>query len=668
MLNLRSFPFTAAALVLAATASAQAGVFYTFTQSGGAYTPVTAGTAVATSSATNTLDDAVFSVPLPFAFPYLSAPQTQIWVSTNGWIAFGATSPGATNWVPLSATVAAPGFVAACGRDLQAGFVFAGDRTVGSTTLANVSAIGPMSVGDPITGTGIAAGTTITAIAGNTTTMSAAATSTGAVGVVTAFGPWSDIRTDLVGTAPNQEFVVQWSNFRRFSTTLTTNNGTVLNFQIRLRQDGQIQCVYGDCNPGLATVNTTVLHQVGLRGPTNAFPFDVNARFNTKGVNDDWSQSSPATANTQGLLFNSVTPANVIPNGLTYTWTPQAGTIANNTTVGAGCGSAFASFYQLFASGTMNLGGTALTQFGSPATVVPTVGTLLPVSPTATVLALTDDSQVVYTYANGFAAPGWGTSVTVCSNGFVSKASGNGTGTLPTAATFLAGSQDWYAVGWHDLNPAATGSGKVKVEETASLLTITWDGVYDFLGTSPASANTMQMQVTSAGDVTYAYGAISTGGNGWLVGYSPAGPNLDPGSRVLLNAAPFTLSTPELAALALTATNRPLQGASASNWNLTVTNIPASTVLGADLFGLADANLLDLSLFGLGRAGCQLRATPDILNIWFNTGATRTYSFTIPPTPTLNGVALYTQAVVLGNATLADSITSNGIAGIIGNL
>jgi len=666
MNHLRTLSTVAATLAFAAAASAQVGTFYTFTQSAGAYVPVTGGTVIATSSATNTMDDVTYAVTLPFAFNYDLATYTQIQVQTNGHIAFGGTSPG-TTYTPLSSTAAVGGFVSAVGRDLQAGYVTSGDRTLGSDLITNVNIVGPIAVGDAITGTGIPAGTTVLSITGNTIQMSVVATATSVGTAITAYGPWSDIRTELVGTSPNQEFVIQWSNFRRYGTTLATTSGTKFNFQIRLKENGQIQCVYGDCTPGAAVVNSTALHQVGLRGPTNAFPANVNLRANTKGVNDDWSLSAAGTANTQGMLFNNVAPANVIPNGLTYEWSPPVGVIATNLTLGAGCGSSYSSYYQLFAAGTINLGGTALTQVGSA--VIPNVGTLLPVSPTATVLPLTDDSETTYTFANGFAAPGWSTGVTVCSNGFVSKAVGNGTGFTPTVATFLAGTQDWYAVGWHDFNPAAVGSGQVKVEETASLLTITWDGVYNFSGTTAADASTMQMQVTSNGDVTYAYGTMSTAGtSGWLVGYSPAGPNLDPGSRTLLGSFPFTLGATDVLPLSLAATNRPQQLAAANNWDLVTSNIPLTTVLGADIIGLSDPNIPDISFFGLGQPGCQLRANIDVLNVWFSTGTTHNWSFTIPPSPSLNNFQLFMQSACLGNVSLAETITSNGVRGNIGNL
>jgi hypothetical protein len=663
-----SMPAAVAVLTLAAAASAQVSSLYTFSQSVGTYSPITGGTLIATATSAITLDDTTYPVTLPFPFTYDGAVQTQVQIQTNGHLQFGATSPG-TTYTPISATTVAAGYVSACGRDLQGGYVFGANIATGTNQMTNVSANGPIQVGDVLVATGVPAGTTITAIVGNTITLSANATATTTNVSVTAYGPWSELRWELVGTSPNQEFVAQWSNFRRFGTGLTVNNGTVLNFQIRLHENGEIRCAYGTCSPGVAGVTTTALHQVGLRGPTNAFATNVNNRRNTKGVNDDWSLSVVGTANTSGMLFNSVAPANVIPSALTYTWTPLSGTVASNTTIGQGCGASYASFYQLFAtSAAFNLGSTAIGMVGSPYTVLPGLGSLLPVGATPTVLTLTDDSEATYTFANGFTAPGWGVGVTVCSNGFVSKASGNGTSFTPAASALLGGSQDWYAVAWHDFNPAIAGSGQVKVDETPSLLTITWDGVWDFGGSTVANANTMQMQVTATGDVTYAYGTMSTLGGAFLVGYSPAGPNADPGSRTLLSAAPFTLSSPDVLPLTLTASNRPVQGPGPTNWDLVVSSVPATTVIGIDIFGLSDPNIPDLGLFGLAKPGCQLHASLDVVNAWFSAGLTHNYSLAIPSSPSLNNFTVYTQSACLGNGLMTDNITSNTIRGILGNL
>jgi PKD repeat protein len=312
-------------LTLASVASAQIATTYSFTQQPGTYTPITGGTqlgVVTGSTGAVSLDDVVYPISLPFPFFYNGVTHTSGHLSSNGFWTFGATTPGPTNYAPLSSTIAYDGAISAFGRDLQGGFAFTCDRLTGTPTLNNVSTLGPVQVGDFIAGTGIPAGTTIVAIAGNTITMSANATSTGTNGVAAGFGPWSEIRTETLGTTPNRVFVMQWTNFRRFGAVLGTSVGMLLNFQIQLHEaGGRIEVVYGDCTPGVTTFTT--VNQVGLRGTTNNFATDVNNRLNVKGTNDDWLQSAAGTTNASGMLFNNVAPANVISNGLTYTWQPQ---------------------------------------------------------------------------------------------------------------------------------------------------------------------------------------------------------------------------------------------------------------------------------------------------------------------------------------------------------
>lgn len=73
----------------------------------------------------------------------------------------------------------------------------------------------------------------------------------------------------------------------------------------------------------------------------------------------------------------------------------------------------------------------------------------------------------------------------------------------------------------------------------------------------------------------------------------------------------------------------------------------------------------------LGAPGCCLRTTLDLLNAWLVAGATHSYSFLVPTTPSLVNVHLYTQAAVMQpgvNQLLGGTITSNGIDGKFGNL
>ncbi|MFN8825015.1 MAG: hypothetical protein ACK501_08615 [Planctomycetota bacterium] len=673
---------TAAVLALAVASSAQVASFYSFSQSAGTYAPITGGTLLGTASTANTLDDVTFTVNSSFPVNYDLNSYSTFQVQTNGHIAFGATLPG-TTYTPMSSTAAVPGFVSAFGRDLQGGYTFASTSVTGTNTLTNVSANGPLQVGDVIVRTGVPAGTTITAISGTTITMSANATASSTGLTTTCYGPWSELRWEEVGTAPNREIVFQWSNFRRFGTGLTVNNGTFLNFQIRLHENGEIRCVYGNCSPGVTGVTTTVIHQVGLRGPTNTFATNVNAIQSVKGTSD-WGTPIAATANTQGHPFNAVAPANVISNGLTYLWTPQTGTVASNTTLGTGCGAAFNSAYQLFADAALAsaaLQGNSLqlinTGAGYVGTWLPGTAASLFVTPVAaTVLAVGDDGEVNVAPSVPLPTPyGAQATLRVTGNGVIGF--GNvaqtfpGTGSFtPTAAGFLNSNQGGFYA-WHDYNSAEVGSGPVASEEIGGVLYITYNGVENYSTPVAVNTSTLQFQLNlSTGDCTICWVTVdnnttSTFGSGHLIGVTGPGTSGDPGSTSL--AAGF-LTVAEVPALTLAATSRPQQlPLAANNWNLNADNLPVG--IGVDIIGLADPGITNLALFGLGQANCQLRATLDITGAFLSGGA-HPWSFPIPAgAPALNGVELFAQTAVLDFAiNLANTLTTNGIKGTIGNL
>jgi hypothetical protein len=348
---------------------------------------------------------------------------------------------------------------------------------------------------------------------------------------------------------------------------------------------------------------------------------------------------------------------------------PASGTAAQNLLLGQGCVRSNTSFYELFASAGFDLDNTVLTMI--PTTpgyiVIGGAGALLPVGSIATpvTLALTNDSIVTQTFTTG-TFPG-ATSFTICSNGFVSTGN-NGTASLPDITGFLnATSTAWRS--WHDFNPAIVGSGQVKYEESAAAIVVTWDGVWDSGGTSAANANTMQMQFYPTGQVTFAWGTMSHLGNGHLVGYSPGGNSLNPGNADLstLGAAVIQLGGTDIVPLGLAPTSRPILG---TNWNLTTNQIPATGVIGVDLFGIADPGVLDLSF--LGMPGCQLRTTLDVVaGPWLVVGPSHNYSFAVPALPTsLIGFQLFTQSAVFQVPPLNPfgAITSNGVRGTLGDV
>ncbi|HEU4418488.1 MAG TPA: hypothetical protein VFT55_06085 [Planctomycetota bacterium] len=350
-------------------------------------------------------------------------------------------------------------------------------------------------------------------------------------------------------------------------------------------------------------------------------------------------------------------------------YVPASGTAATNLILGQGCIRSNTTFYEHFAtSAGFDLDNSVLSMFPiGPGSylVIGGAGSLLPVGSIATpvTLALGNDAAVTQLFTTG-TFPG-ATSFTICSNGFVSTAS-NGTSPTPDVNAHLnAANTAWRS--WHDFNPSAPAGGQVKYEESATAIVVTWDGVWDTFGTSPANANTMQMQFYPSGQVTFAWGTMSDLGNGHLVGYSPGGSSLDPGNTDLSTLGTnFIMLGPDILPLALAPMSRPALGA---NWNLTTSRIPATGVIGVDIFGIADPGVLDL--FFLGMPGCQLRTTLDVINAWPVGGTTHNYSFAVPALPTsLIGFEMFTQSAVFQVPPMNafGAITSNGIKGTLGDV
>ncbi len=238
---------------------------YNFTQSTGTYTAITGGGVIATATGTTgaaSLDDVIYNIPdgtIPFNFNFDNNNYTGCKVSTNGFITFGTTFPAATGtttgYVPISATTAYMGAASPMGRNLSSYF-FSG---VPSQT--------------------------------------------------------GEIRYQVLGSAPNRTFVIQWKNFKTFNTSGATF-GPVLNFQVRLSETtNAIEFVY-NCSGAFASN----IGQVGLRGSNNGFPTNVNNREVISGTNT-WISSASGTSNAATCTFSgSLLP----PAGLTYRFAPAS--------------------------------------------------------------------------------------------------------------------------------------------------------------------------------------------------------------------------------------------------------------------------------------------------------------------------------------------------------
>lgn len=88
---------------------------YTFSQSNGAYTPITGGTISASGAS---LDDTIVSITLPTAFNYNGTSVTTVGFSPNGYLILGATTLSNSPYVPISSTSTATGIISALGMDL----------------------------------------------------------------------------------------------------------------------------------------------------------------------------------------------------------------------------------------------------------------------------------------------------------------------------------------------------------------------------------------------------------------------------------------------------------------------------------------------------------------------------------------------------------------------
>jgi hypothetical protein len=238
---------------------------YTFSQSSGTYTPLSASRTVAflaTASATvdpGLGDDRNFTLPagtIPFTFYFKGNPYTGVNINTNGYITFGATLPSTSDRNGMTNTTAWDASIVASGRDLSA-----------NTNAANLG----------------------------------------------------EISYEVVGTAPNRTFVIQYSKFRPFSSSATFTIN--LNWQIRLNEangiasNQTVDIVYGTYTT-TNTSTTATMPLVGLRGANTA-------DFQNRTTTTAWNASTAGLTNATTTSMRHTTT--VFPaSGQTFTWTPPA--------------------------------------------------------------------------------------------------------------------------------------------------------------------------------------------------------------------------------------------------------------------------------------------------------------------------------------------------------
>ncbi|MBK7963891.1 MAG: fibronectin type III domain-containing protein [Bacteroidetes bacterium] len=252
-------------LILAMTSITNAQMNYSFQQSTEVFTPITGGTIVATASGIpqandSALDSRVYTLTagtIPFSFYFNGSTYNSLSISSNGFITLGG-SPSTTNVNPIGSTAIGGGSngyygaIVPFGRDL-------------------VGTFKNFVPGDPDT--------------------------------------IAQIRYQVLGTAPNRKFVVQWRNFRPSGTNLIPN----MTIQARLSEgNGICEYVYGEFSGATWTNSTT---QVGLRGPNNTIY--VNRSLAS---GQPWTNTIPGTTNVSSVAF---TTASLPASGTVFSFIPS---------------------------------------------------------------------------------------------------------------------------------------------------------------------------------------------------------------------------------------------------------------------------------------------------------------------------------------------------------
>ncbi len=477
--------------------------------------------------------------------------------------------------------------------------------------------------------------------------------------------------------------VVTWANTVQFNTTTP-----VFTVQAQLFANGKVSFYYStptaSAQPVLAGISEgngiTVAPGLDLSVPGNA--------TSTRIAYQTFPANSFDLANTC-IAFE--------PNGAGYDVNP--GTQAENQNYGDGCYLiATESFYQNFA----NAAGASGALSGRSLTFTPAAqgyqatwgnGGFIAPTPGATQLVVNDDDEVGVTPSIAMPTPfGFAASLRVHGNAIVSLGAApqslpgapNAYTPTPAALRNAALTAFW---SWHDYNTSEVGSGQVTYQEVANgpntVALITWAGVENWSVPQQANPSTLQFQLDlTTGVVKIVWVNIdnvttSQYGSGHLIGFSPGGASLDPGSINLATALPLT-TRPDLLPLALGASPAPLSTLTQGTLvTYTTSNIPEAVpgsgiYIGANILSLAGVPAPGVELSFLGAPGCFAHVL-QIGTIQAMVGPTSTGTVTLAiPAGVPAGTQIFSQSVALvapfslpGNLNAYGMTTSNGVRSYI---
>lgn len=332
-------------------------------------------------------------------------------------------------------------------------------------------------------------------------------------------------------------------------------------------------------------------------------------------------------------------------------------TCAAKVTYGAGCTYAYDSFYEVMTSLAFDLTNTDIvaTTTTTGYSVVPSPGSgILPVGGIdpagGTVVVLGDDDQVAV-----------GTlGMSIGSNGWFARGTGNSNGFAPSVATMLNNPAEAVYT-WTDLQPNTSGIVTYEEDVVSGLARVTYDGVNGWNTVTPAFVQIDYNTIT--GDWAIRFGTVGFNyPESWLVGYSPAGASLDFGNLDISAAGTLTTNSAPVPALALDST-LPQFG---STWAITTTNIDPISPFAVTLFGPRGV-ATPLPSLGFDAPNCELHLTALLTSAASpNVAGSSSISVAIPTNPALTGFLMSAQSVCLTQSNNANLLTSNGVQGKVG--
>lgn len=345
----------------------------------------------------------------------------------------------------------------------------------------------------------------------------------------------------------------------------TFHNSTSLNFahQISPASDGNLWCAGFSSNNVVkldATNGSNILASFAASGARGVFELqNGNVMWtNSNGVHiyDVGTQTSSQ------VLAGGCYQLNLIPTG-----------VSNHRKYGTGCHTYVgdrSNLFQLFAdvpSAKAALDGNALSFTfagnGYVANWLPGVANALYLPPSAGATIVANGSAVAEAFTPSAPIPvpgGVASTWTVSSEGVLTAGTPGNQGTASTvtlANTASATGLAWYT--WVNQNPTEAGSGKIKWEEVAGVLYVTFDGVELASGSPTVAPSTYQWQIDMAsGNVVMLWTSfsLSNSTSDVLVGCTLAGAGITPVSQTL-SAVAGTQLQPDLTLVPMTLSASP---------------------------------------------------------------------------------------------------------------